>query len=142
MLQLRRQLVHQVRQPTHLFHLRQLRLEVVQVELAADLDFLRQVLRCCDIDTFLGFLHQRKNIAHAENPVRHPGRIERFQPIQFFRDTGELDWLASDVAHRQRRTAARIAIQLGQHDTGQRQRVVEGLGGVDRVLAQHRIDHE
>ncbi len=45
-------------------------------------------------------------------------------------------------AHRQRRTAARVAVQLGQHDAGQRQRFFEGLGGVDRVLALHGIDHE
>jgi hypothetical protein len=70
------------------------------------------------------------------------GRVERFQAVEFFRDAGKLDRLARDVAHRQRRTAARVAVQLGQHDTGQRQRIVEGLGGVDGILAQHGVDHE
>jgi uncharacterized protein YbjT (DUF2867 family) len=45
-------------------------------------------------------------------------------------------------AHRQRRAAARVAVQLGQHDAGQRQRLLEGLGGVDRVLALHGVDDE
>jgi hypothetical protein len=68
--------------------------------------------------------------------------IEDFQAVDLFRDTGELDGRARDLAHRQRRTAARIAVELGQHDTGQRQRFLEGLGGVDRILALHGIDHE
>ncbi len=43
---------------------------------------------------------------------------------------------------RQRRAAARVAVELGQHHAGQRQRLVEGAGGVDRVLALHRVDDE
>jgi hypothetical protein len=49
---------------------------------------------------------------------------------------------AGDVTHRQRGAAARVAVELGQHHAGQRQRVVERLGGVDGILAEHRIDHE
>jgi uncharacterized protein YbjT (DUF2867 family) len=45
-------------------------------------------------------------------------------------------------AHRQRRAAARVAVQLGQHHAGQRQRLLEGLGGVDGVLALHGVDDE
>ena len=64
------------------------------------------------------------------------------RPSIFSRRAGELDRRAGDLAHRQRRAAARIAVDLGQHDAGQRQRLLEGLGGVDRVLALHRIDDE
>ena len=64
------------------------------------------------------------------------------RPSIFSDDAGELDRRAGDLAHRQRRAAARVAVELGQHHAGQRQRVLEGLGGVDRVLALHRIDDE
>jgi hypothetical protein len=58
------------------------------------------------------------------------------------RRADELDRLAGDVAHRQRRAAAGVAVGLGQHDAGQRQRLAEGLGGDRGVLAGHRVDHE
>jgi hypothetical protein len=57
-------------------------------------------------------------------------------------DAEELDRLAGDLADRQRRTAAGVAVGLGQDHAGQRQRVVEGLGGLGGVLAGHAVDHE
>ncbi len=63
-------------------------------------------------------------------------------PSIFSRHAGELDRRAGDLPHRQRGAAARVAVELGQHDAGQRQRLLEGLGGVDRVLALHGIDDE
>jgi hypothetical protein len=36
----------------------------------------------------------------------------------------------------------RVAVELGQHDAGQRERVAERLRGVHRVLALHRVDDE
>ena len=62
--------------------------------------------------------------------------------IELLAHAHELDRLAGHLAHRKRRAAARVAVELGQHHTGERQRVVEGLGHVDRVLALHRVDHE
>jgi hypothetical protein len=32
----------------------------------------------CDIHAFLRFFNQSENIAHAENTIRHTGRIEGF----------------------------------------------------------------
>ena len=68
--------------------------------------------------------------------------IEHLQAVDLFGDTGKLDGRAGDLPHRQRRTAARVAVELGQHNAGEGQRLLEGLGGVDRVLPLHRIDHE
>ena len=36
----------------------------------------------------------------------------------------------------------RVAVQLGQHDAGDVQRLVKGAGGVYRVLAGHGVDDE
>jgi hypothetical protein len=46
------------------------------------------------------------------------------------------------VAHRKRSAAARIAVELRQHDSGERQRRAECARDVHRVLALHRIDDE
>lgn len=42
----------------------------------------------------------------------------------------------------QRGAAARVAVDLGQHHAGQRQRFVKRLGGIGGVLAGHGVDHE
>ena len=60
----------------------------------------------------------------------------------FSPDADQLDRGAGDRAHGQRRAAAGIAIHPGHHDAGDADLVVEGAGGVDRVLAGHRIDHQ
>ena len=49
---------------------------------------------------------------------------------------------AGDVPHRQRRTTAGVAVELGQHHAGDADAVAERLGGGDRVLADHRVDDE
>jgi len=42
----------------------------------------------------------------------------------------------------ERRAAARVAVDFGEDDAGERQHVVEGFGGVGGVLPGHAIDHE
>src|SRR3972149_6390578 len=68
--------------------------------------------------------------------------MKGFEAVELFAHTNELDRLAGDLPHRQRRTAARIAVQLGEYDAGQRQRIAECLRGVHRVLPGHRIHDE
>ena len=48
------------------------------------------------------------------------------RPVELLADAGELDRLAGDVAHRERRAAARIAVELGEDDAGERQALAEG----------------
>ena len=43
---------------------------------------------------------------------------------------------------RQRRAAARVAVELRHHDAVELGRLRELLGDVDRVLARHRVDHQ
>ena len=75
------------------------------------------------------------------SPDQKPIDIAR-AAIDFLAGARKLDRRPGDLAHRQRRTAARVAIQLGQHNAGEWQRFAKGLGRVGRVLALHGIDHE
>ena len=68
--------------------------------------------------------------------------MEGFQRIELLADADQLDRPAGDGAHRQRRAAARIAVDAGQHDAGDGQPLVERLGDVDRVLAGHGVGDE
>jgi hypothetical protein len=43
---------------------------------------------------------------------------------------------------RERRTAARVRVEFGQDHAVEFEPLVERLGGVDRVLAGHRVQHE
>ena len=46
------------------------------------------------------------------------------------------------MTHGERRTAAAVAVDLGEDHAGEREALVEGLGRVDGVLAEHGVDHE
>ena len=54
----------------------------------------------------------------------------------------EGDRPSDDLLDRQRGTAAGVAVDLGQDDPVELQGLVEGLGGLDSVLAGHRVDDE
>ena len=60
-----------------------------------------------------------------------------FSPVR-----GEHDRPAGQLHDRQRGAAARVAVELGQHDAVEADAVQEGLRGGHRVLADHRVDDE
>src|ERR1039457_6657390 len=68
--------------------------------------------------------------------------MKRFQRVVLFADADELDRLTCDLPNRERRAATRIAIHLGEDDAGQRELLVELVGGFNRVLASHRVGDE
>jgi hypothetical protein len=57
-------------------------------------------------------------------------------------DSGELDRLAGDGAHRQGRAAAGVAVEASENDSGHRHLLGEARRDVDRVLAGQRVDDE
>ena len=85
---------------------------------------------------------ERDDVAHAENAVGDAGGMEILERIHLFAGAEELDRLAGDGAHRQRRAAAAVAIDAGQHDAGDADAVVEALGEIDGVLAGEAVGDE
>ncbi len=136
-----RQHAHQPLQAAHLAQLAQLVEQVVHVELAlADLG--RELLGIFLVDRLGGALDQRDDVAHAEDARGNTIGMERLQRVELFADADQLDRAAGDGAHRQRRTTAGIAVDAGQHDAGDGQPLVEGLGHVHGVLAGHGVGDE
>ena len=119
-----------------------LRLEIVQIKAFAGLELVRHFFGFIEIDIGLRFFDQRQNVAHAEDAAGHAFRVKHLEAGQLLAGAGELDRRAGDMPHRQRRAAARIAIELGQNHAGERQRVVKRLGGIDGILAEHGIGHK
>jgi hypothetical protein len=54
--------------------------------------------------------------------------MEILQRIHLLAGADQLDRLAGDGAHRQRRAAAAVAVDAGQHDAGDVDAAVEALG--------------
>ena len=68
--------------------------------------------------------------------------MERLDLVELFADAGELDGLAGERLDRERSAAARVAVELREHDAGDVQRLVERRRRGDRVLTDHCVDHE
>ena len=68
--------------------------------------------------------------------------MEGLDHIQLFAGAHELDGLAGGSADGECRTAAGIAVQLGEHHAVDAQRLIKGGGGVDGVLAGHGVHHQ
>ena len=68
--------------------------------------------------------------------------MEVLERVHLLAGAEQLDRLAGDVTHRQRGTAAAVAVGTGQHDAGDADAVVEILGEVDRVLPCQGVGDE
>ena len=68
--------------------------------------------------------------------------MEDLELVELLADRDELDRLAGDRLHRERRAAARVAVELGHDHAVEGDPLLEGLGDVDRLLARHRVEHE
>ena len=124
-----------------LLHLLQLIGKVFEVERPL-LHLLGDLRRFLDVDRLRGFLDKRDNVAHAENAGSNTLGVEILERVPFLADADQLDRLAGDGAHRERSTAAAIAIGTRQHDAGDADVAVEGFGGVDGVLARQRVGNK
>ena len=66
-------------------------------------------------------------------------RIEVLQRVHALAGADQLDRLAGDRAHRQRRAAAAVAVDAGEHDAGEADALVERAREIDRVLAGEAV---
>lgn len=130
------------REASHVLHLRNLRLEVLKVELFARRDLLGELFGLLEVDRLLHVLHKGDDVAHAEDAAGHLFGVEGFKAVELFAHAHELDGLPGDHAHGKRRAAAAVAVELREDHAREIEPLVEGAGGVDRVLAQHGVDHE
>ena len=115
--------------------------KILQRELALAHLFLH-ALGVLQIHGLGSLLDEADDVAHAENPRRHPLRMKRLELIQLLAGAREFDGFAGDGLHAQRRAAARIAIQLGQNRAGDLQRLIKMRGDVDGFLAGGGVQHE
>src|SRR6266702_6931337 len=125
--ELRGQFVDHGGDPAHPAHLADLLLEVLQIEALALLHLLGEFFRLVDVDRLSRLFDEREHVAHAEDARGHALGVKKLQAVRLLAHARELDRLPRDLAYRERRAAARVAVALGEHDPGERQRVAESL---------------
>ena len=130
--------VHHAAHAAELLQLLQLVGEVLEVE-GALAHPVGDLLGLLLVDLEGGPLDQRDHVAHAEDAAGDALGVEILQPVELLAGAHELDRLAGDGAHGERRAAAAIAVDAGQHDAGDADLLVEGAGEIDRVLAGQRV---
>ena len=67
---------------------------------------------------------------------------EGLEGVRLFAGAEELDGRAGDVADGEGCAAAGVAVHLGEDGSGDGEEIVEGLRGVDGVLAGHGVGDE
>ena len=106
------------------------------------LHLLGDLRRLLDVDRLRCFLDEADDVAHAEDARSDALGMEVFERVPLFADADQLDRLAGDGAHRQCRAAAAIAVGTRQDNAGDADAAVEGLGGVDGILARQCVGDE
>ncbi len=115
--------------------------EVVQGE-GALRHFLGDFLGFGFGDLGLGFFDEGDDIAHAENAGGDAVSVEFFDGVELFADADVFDGLAGDGLDGEGGAAAGVRVELGDDDAVEFKLLVEGFGGVDRILAGHGVDDE
>src|SRR5262245_16647559 len=115
--------------------------EIVERELARQHAGLHLLL-LVGLDRLLGTLDEREDVPHPENARRHPVGMEVLELVDLLADGDELDRPARESLDRERRAAARVAVELRQHDSVERDALLERLRDVDGFLTCHRVEHE
>ena len=94
------------------------------------------------VEAFFGAFEQGGDVAVAHDAGDDAVGVEGLEGVGFFAGAEELDGRAGDVADGEGGAAAGVAIHLGEDGAGDGEAVVEGLGGVDGVLAGHGVGDE
>ena len=96
----------------------------------------------CFVHLVGDLLDHADDVAHAEDAVGHAARVEFEKLVELLALAGVFDRLAGDGAHRERRAAAGVAVELGEDDAGDADGVVEVLGDGNRLLAGGGVGDE
>ena len=126
----------------HLFDLTELLAEVFEGEAVAGEGFFGELLGLAAVEFGFGVLEQGGDVAHAHDAGDDAVGVEGLEGVGLFAGAEELDGRAGDVADGEGGAAAGVAVHLGEDGAGEGEEIVEGLGGVDGVLAGHGVGDE
>ena len=79
-------------------------------------DLLLEALRVFLVDRLFRLLDERQHVAHAEQPRHQAVRVKRLEILEALAAAHEGDRHADDGHHREGGAAARVAVELREHD--------------------------
>ena len=126
----------------HLLDLTELVAEVFEGEAVAGEGLLGELLGFAAVEVFFGALEEGGDVAVAHDAGDDAVGVEGLEGVGLFAGAEELDGRAGDVADGEGGAAAGVSVHLGEDGAGDGEGVVEGLGGVDGVLAGHGVGDE
>ena len=125
-----------------LLDLTELVAEVFEGEAVAGEGLFGEGLGLGAVELFFGALEEGGDVAHAEDAADDAVGVEGLEGVGLFAGAEELDGGAGDLADGEGGAAAGVAVHFGEDGAGDGEAVVEGLGGVDGVLAGHGVGDE
>jgi hypothetical protein len=126
----------------HLFDLTELVAEVFKGEAIAGESLLGELLGFAAVEGGFGAFEQGGDVAVAHDAGDDAVGVEGLEGVGLFAGAEELDGCAGDVADGEGSAASCVAVHLGEDGAGDGEEIVEGLGGVDGVLAGHGVGDE
>ena len=125
----------------HLLHLLDLVVEIPQGELVLGQLFL-ELAGLFLIKLLLGLFYQGDHVSHAQDAVCDALGVEHIQRFQLFAGGNELDGFSHYGLDGKGGTATGVTVHLGEDHAVKVQAVVEGLGGLNGILAGHGVNDE
>jgi len=126
----------------HLLDLTELVAEVFEGEAVAGEGFFGELLGFAAVEGGFGAFEEGGDVAVAHDAAYDAVGVEGLEGVGFFAGAEELDGGSGDVADGEGSAAAGVAVHLGEDGAGDGEEIVEGLGGVDGVLAGHGVGDE
>ncbi len=126
----------------HLFDLTELVAEVFEGEAIAGEGFFGELLGFAAVERGFGAFEEGGDVAVAHDAGDDAVGVEGLEGVGLFAGAEELDGGSGDVADGEGSAAAGVAVHLGEDGAGDGEEIVEGLGGVDGVLAGHGVGDE
>jgi hypothetical protein len=124
-----------------LFHLPQLKQEIVEGELALA-HLLLESFGVFEVDRFSGAFDEADDVAHAEDARGHPFGMERFEIVEFLADANEFDRLSRDRFEAEGSPTACVTVEFREDGPGDVEGLIELGGDVDGFLTGGGIENE
>src|SRR5690606_1157113 len=94
------------------------------------------------VECILCLFNQGDDIPHAQDATRHAIRVESVDGVHLLSGADKFYRFVNYATYRQRRTTARVAIQLGEHDAVKVEAFIKRLRRVDSILTRHGVDNK
>ena len=125
----------------HTAHLTQLIRKIFEGEIARDHP-LRLLTGGLLVEGSFRSLNQAQHVTHAKDTGGKSVGIKNLDRFQTFTCAEEFNRHSGDRTDRYCSPTARIAVDLGEHQTCHRDRITEANGDIDRLLADHGINYQ